>query len=36
MEDRDISGVFLDFMLSKDVRLYCGVDISNVRIEEEW
>ena len=27
---------FLNFMLSKEVRHYCGVDISNAITEEEW
>ena len=36
MEDRDIREMFLNFILSKDVRTYCGVDISNMRTEEEW
>ena len=29
MEDRDIGEMFLNFMLSKDVRPYCRVGISN-------
>ena len=33
MADRDISKIFLNLMLSKEVKLYCGVDISNVRTE---
>ena len=36
MEDRDIGEIFLNFMLSKEVRPYCGVDISNYRIEKGW
>ena len=28
--------MFLKFMLSKDVRPYRGIDISNMRTEEEW
>ena len=28
--------MFLNFMLSKEVRPYCDVDISNARTEEEW
>ena len=28
--------MFLKFMLSKKVRPYCGVKISNVRMEERW
>ena len=31
MADRDIGEMFLNFMLSKDVRHYCRVNISNVR-----
>ena len=36
MTDRDIREMFLNFMLSKDVRPYYRVDIINVRAEEEW
>ena len=35
MADRDIGFFFLNFKLSKDVRLYCGYDISNMCTEEE-
>ena len=31
----DIGGIFLNFMLSEEVRLFCGVDVTNVRTEEE-
>ena len=34
--DRDIGEIFLNFMLSKEVRPYCSVDISNIQTEEEW
>ena len=36
MADRDIGEIFLNFMLSEMVRLFCGVDITNVRTEKEW
>ena len=36
MVDRDMSKMFLNFMLSKYVRPYYRVDIINVRAEEEW
>ena len=34
MADRYIGEVLLNFMLKKDVRPYCRVDISNARTEE--
>ena len=36
MADWGIEEIFLNFMLSKDVRPYCGVYISQVRTEEDW
>ena len=36
MSDRDIGEMFLNFMLSEEVRSFYGVDITNVRTEEEW
>ena len=36
MADWGIEEIFLNFMLSKDVRPYCGVYISKVRTEEDW
>ena len=34
MSDQDIGEMFLEFMLSDEVRSFCGVDITNVRKEE--
>ena len=34
MAERDIGKIFLKLMLSKEIMPYCGVDISNVRMEE--
>ena len=36
MEDWDIGDMLLDFMLSEEVRTFCGVDVMNVRKYEEW
>ena len=36
MADMDTDEIFLNFTLSKDVRPYCRVNISNMRTEEEW
>ena len=36
MADLDIGEMFLNFMLSKEVRLFCGVVAMNVRKKEEW
>ena len=35
MEDRDIGEMLLNFMLSKELRSFYGMDITNVRKEEE-
>ena len=32
---RDIRDIFLNFLLSEEVSLFCGVDVINVRTEEE-
>ena len=34
MADRHIGKKFLNFMLSKEVSLYCGVNICNDQTEE--
>ena len=36
MADRDIGKIFLNFVLSEEVRSFCGGDITNARTEEEW
>ena len=36
MADRDIGEIFLNFMLSEEVRPYCGFDIGDVQMVEEW
>ena len=36
MVDRDMGEMFINFMLREEVRSFCGVDITNVRIEEDW
>ena len=36
MANRDIGKIFLNFMLSKEVRPYLGADIRNGRKEEVW
>ena len=36
MADRDIGEIFINYMLSEEVRSFCGVDITNVRTEEYW
>ena len=35
MADRDIGEMLLNFMLSKELRSFYGMDITNVRKEEE-
>ena len=32
--DRGIGGIFLNFMLSEEVRPLCGIDMEHVRTEE--
>ena len=36
MEDRDIGQMLLNFMLSEELRPFCGVDVMNVSKQEEW
>ena len=36
MADKDIGYIFLNFMMSKEVRPFCGMDFSNVMTEEYW
>ena len=36
MAYRDIEDMFLNLMLSEEVRPFCGVDVMNVRTYEEW
>ena len=36
MTDHDIGEMFLNFIFSKEVRSFCGVDVTNLRIEEVW
>ena len=33
--DRDIGEIFMNFMLSDEVRSFCGVDVTNLRTEEK-
>ena len=32
---RDIGEIFMNFMISKEVRSLCGVDVKNLRTEEK-
>ena len=36
MADRDIREMYLNFMLSEEVRSFCGMDFTNVSTEKEW
>ena len=36
MVERDIGYMFIKSILSEVARPFCGVDVSNVRTEEEW
>ena len=36
MADWYIGYMFLNFMLSEKSRQFCGVDVTNIRTEEDW
>ena len=36
MADCDIGEMFINFMLSEEVRLFCGTDVTNASREDKW
>ena len=35
MADQDIGDILLNFIMSEEVKPFCGVDITNVKTEKE-
>ena len=36
MADREIGEIYLNLMLSEEMRNFCGVDVYNASTEEVW